>query len=227
VNKFLLSLIFLVTTAFAQSLPKPFPHPYIEVGPSLGDTVALNTKGGVDLELKHFVFNAEAAYVFHSLKTNDNTVGNVKGHARELGGFAFYRPNNWYYGGGVRWSQESTTNYTKEHKFFEVGGGKDLLRERYSLRLQALYLLPFARNEIVFFPSSPSCHLCGNEAQGVDINFWIPSPITNHHVFFHVGDTTEFFHATVTSPSVPTLTALQKSQHSILTWIDLGLVFRF
>ena len=51
------------------------------------------------------------------------------------------RMNKWYVGGGASWSQ-LTTNYSKQSWHPRVGGGRDWIREDFSLRGQVEYVLP-------------------------------------------------------------------------------------
>lgn len=168
---------------------------------------------GLDLESKHVLGEIEADYE-NARKTNDGTVNNKKGHERFLKGFAAAKFGNGFFaGGGLRWSETSTTNYTKQGWGPMFGGGKDLIGDRYSARLQAFY------------------HGAGNDkingVQGVEIGFYMPSPATKGHFFFRETVDIDVFHATVQPGATPAQIALYDSQHSAATYLTTGILIRF
>jgi hypothetical protein len=193
-----------------------YPHPYLFGGLQLqggGYAPTAWTGGvGVNVELKHLVFDSSASYAT-AHKTNDNTINNYSGHQRGLVGDAFYRFNKIYVGGGASWSQLSTTNYTKQSWHPKFGMGRDWLRETFSMRGQVMYVLP------------GSDHL--NGVQGPEISVWLPSPATAHHVFWRQTIGIYAFHDTVTDPSDKALTAEQIGNRSLSGYVSFNLMYRF
>ncbi|MGB2606530.1 MAG: hypothetical protein WBC78_23200, partial [Candidatus Sulfotelmatobacter sp.] len=114
---------------------RPIPVPIFTLGPSLmGGGYALfayRIEGGLNMEATHVVFHAIAAYD-NGRKVDDDDEPNPKGHDRYLESAIYYRPARpgwkrmFYFGGGYRWSQLSTTNYTKGGARPEFGGGYDM-----------------------------------------------------------------------------------------------------
>jgi hypothetical protein len=228
--KAVLALILLVTSSSAQNLsetrrPARYPHPYVETGLSFADAVTPSFHAGIDLEQRHLLINTGVSYA-NDRKTHDATDGNVKGRARSVQGSAFYKFQTWHLGGGFAFGQQATTNYTKEGRHFMLGGGKDILRDGFSMRARALYLPALSLNEQTFYPDGRSCK-CNNEGQGVDLGLWMPSPATAHHVFLHIDLTTEVFHDTVTDPTNLAMTRAQSARHAIMTWMDVSILYRF
>ncbi len=205
-----------------------FPHLYTESGISLNgggeSSVSGNISAGVAIEERHFITNLEARYDT-ARKANDGTVGNNKGRVRGADAELFYRFSNWYLGSGGRFGQTLTTNYAKQSAHLAFGGGRDWFRYDYSLRIQLMYL-PHAINERTKYPDGTGCK-CNNGTQGLTIDFWMPSPATAHHVFFHEQFLPIWFHDTVTDPVNAPLTQLQKSNYHVSGYLQLDLMFRF
>ena len=83
----------------------------------------------------------------------------------------FYRlGRGWYAGAGVQWNRLDTSAYSKQAWHPVLGGGKDLISERFSMRAQLLYVLP------------GSDHI--NAVQGPEIGLWWPSPARRRHFFY-------------------------------------------
>lgn len=93
-------------------------------------TFAYRVEGGVNVEGTHLIFRGLAAYD-NGRKADDNTQPNPNGHGRYLDSGIYFRPAlpGWkrglYFGGGYRWSQLSTTNYSKSGSRYQLGGGYD------------------------------------------------------------------------------------------------------
>ena len=146
-------------------------------------------------------------------KTNDNTGNNPSGRQRSLRGEAFWRRaagNGLYSGGGVVWSQLSTTNYAKQSWHPAMGGGKDFLRRDYSMRLQALYLLTGSDR--------------ANGVHGAEVSLFYPSPAVSRHWYFRSALALYRFHTTDTL-SDPATSAEQRADkhftarpHDFLGW---------
>lgn len=197
-------------------LPSRYPLPYVIAGFQLNgggySAVSQELGGGLDLELKHFLFIGSATYD-NAHKTNDGTLNNRNGHDRMLEGKAFYRFRPWYVGGGASWSQLATTNYTKESWRPKFGVGRDWFRESYSFRGELMYRLPGTDHQ--------------NAVQGPEFTLWFPSPATKHHVFFQQVVDIYTFHATITDPTNRLLTADQVSRRGVSTFVDWRLIYRF
>ncbi len=215
---------FVVTCASAQnivsdtsSLKRAWPHPYAYGGLSLNGggyaPLSETVGGGFDIDTKHFVWNAEVSYD-NAHKSNDGTVGNKNGHDRYAQSRAFYRVKNGsYFGGGAQWNQLSTTLYKKQSWHPTFGGGKDWIREGsrgvgdFSMRGQVVYVLP------------GSDHL--NAVQGPEISIWIPSPSTNHHLFYRQTLGVYEFHQTAVSGNPGT------QNRSVASFLDFTIMYRF
>src|ERR1700733_15452656 len=109
-----------------ELLSAPIPHPYIYFGPSVMPggyaPLAYRAETGIDLESSHAIVRALGAYD-DGHKTNDGDQPNPNGHDRYLESAAYFRiRSRWFFGGGWRWSQLSTTNYTKDAARPEFGG---------------------------------------------------------------------------------------------------------
>jgi hypothetical protein len=232
----LLAHFFLISIAFGQSatsgqssddvelLTKPIPHPYFSVGPSLMGggyaPLAYRAEAGLDLESTHAIIRALGAYD-NGHKTNDNDQPNPKGHDRYLEGAAYYRSTRrWFFGTGWRWSQLSTTNYTKGGSRPEIGGGYDLVtrpcdgcRRTFSMRFNVDWVMT------------------GNDWQngshGPSITTTIPTPSEKRHWFFRETLGIYRFHTTVTAPNDPVLTRWQLAHRNTTSYLDFAAVYRF
>jgi len=168
---------------------------------------------GFDFESKHFLLDGVASYN-NAHKANDGTGDNAKGHIRALDASAYYRlPNYWFIGTLAGWGQLSTANYKKDSFGMNFGGGTDFISGDASFRLSAAY--------------APSVFDHVNGSQGISFEFIEPSPLRQRHVMFVVDTDVQFFHATITDPNDPVLTALQKSLRSHSGTSRFGLLFRF
>jgi hypothetical protein len=202
------------------------PRPFVYGGASLngGGYKPLSALGGagVSLDSKHFVWQADAAYKM-ARKTNDGTSLNLKGHTRELSSSAYYRfADKWFLGAGARWSQLSTTNYSKSAWRPTFGGGSDYLRKPcgdgncvpdFSLRWAVDYVLPGSD--------------WANGLQGPLLSLYLPSPAVRGHLFWRETVGIYRFHDTVTDRTNPELTKLQMGQRSIATFVEFTLMYRF
>lgn len=224
-----LIFVFLISTAIAQesqhNAPITRPRPYFFTGMDLegnGSTV-LNyvVAAGVQENTAHFIFDGYAEYT-NTRKTDDNTINNRKGRTRLLYAAPRYRlKNNWFAGIGARWNELSTTNYTKQSFRVFVGGGRDWT----STRLSADYLRTV--NEHV---NSQGCTVlhgqCTNAVQGIDIQWFMPSPASRSHFLFRMDFTPFWFHTTVTTTD-PTLTRQQEGQVGVGSVLQYTLLVRY
>ena len=193
-----------------------FPRPSISTSLHLNgggySTTSQSLGAGLSFERGRLMLSAGAGYN-NARKVNDGTVGNTKGHTRNLGASTFVRINPiWYVGGGVNWGQLSTTNYMKSNWHPEVGVGRDWYRDDFSARTEMVYV------------GTGSDHT--NGSQGATFRLWIPSPSRNSHILFREQVGIYTFHATLTDPSNQALTAMQMSNRSHATYVQFGIVIR-
>ncbi|MBZ5667163.1 MAG: hypothetical protein LAO30_21490 [Acidobacteriia bacterium] len=169
--------------------------------------------GGVGIESRHLILQARARYD-NAHKDNDGTEDNRKGRVRELSSDVYYRlPNYWFFGTSGGWYQLSTTNYSVQSWGMGFGGGTDFIRNEASFRLSGTYTPPYFDHR--------------NGSQGFSVEFVDPSPLAQKHIMFVVSSSIGWFHTTITDPTDPGLTALQKSQKHISGSAQYGILFRF
>jgi hypothetical protein len=213
--KTLFVLIMLCASLFAQA-PKT-PRPYVEGAVSLmpGGYAPLAVEGGAGVEwnMTHLVIDSLIAYD-NGHKTNDGTVNNRKGHDRYLRGFAAFKFGNNYIGAGARWSELSTTNYTKENSWHpELGVGHDFS----FMRAQALWMFN-SQHQVVDYPNAPSCYAaCSSNERGADLSFWFPSPASSHHIYFRINEVIYRFQ------NEPATTIVRQTTATA----DFSLIYRF
>lgn len=225
----ILCLVTLATpNAWGQEVPDtPIvrPRPYFYGGLQLdgnGAAVFDYVIGtGVQETSAHAMFDTYAEYS-NTRKTDDNTVNNYSGHTRLLYGAARYRVSpKWFVGGGARWVELSTTNYTKQSWGPFIGGGLDIKSDRISLD----YLWHAADHV-----SRKGCPVpngqCTNGDKGFDWQWFMPSPSSRSHVLFRMDVLPFWFHSTVTSTD-PTLTREQRAQLGTGCVLQLTLLFRY
>ena len=205
------------------SVPAPTVRPFVQAGISFNGssetTLSKEVMGGVDIEAKRFLVRSFASY--NTVRKDAPGISPTShGRKRELGTDAFYRKGNWHYGAGALFLQEAITEYTKQSLFGLVGGGHDFQ----DTRIQLMYLKAF--NDQTRYPDGRGCQ-CTNGVQGFRFNIWIPNPSDEGHIFLAMNLTGVWFHMTVTDPSNATLTAAQKSQHSVDSTAKIELMYRF
>ena len=202
------------------------PHPYAFAGPeAMGggySSFAAIAGGGFRIDSKHFLLDTNAWYDT-GRKTNDNDQPNPSGHDRGLSATVDYRlSSGWFFGGGARWSELSTSNYRKSSWRPVFGGGKDYFHQRcagehcfenFSMRLGADYVLAGTD--------------WANGSQGPRISFYVPSPASKHHIFYRESVGIYRFHTTVTDRSNLELTREQMGQHSISSVVEFTMMYRF
>ena len=202
------------------------PRPFLYAGAGLmgGGYAPLAGEGGGGLRIdsRHFLASAEGSYDTGH-KTNDADQPNPSGHDRGLAGAAYFRVSSgWFFGAGVRWSQLSTTNYTKTGWGPTFGGGKDYFHRPcegegcgadFSMRVGVDYVLP------------GTDHF--NAVQGPLFSFYMPSPSAKGHFFFRATQGIYEFHETVTEPSNLPLTKQQIGSRSVTSFGGLTLMYRF
>ena len=204
------------SAALTPAPPSWIPHPIFFSGPSMVgngyQAVAEHFGGGFLLNSSKISGDFESRYM-NARKTDDNTVNNRKGHERYLQGRLFYKMRRGLYlGGGAQWSETSTTNYAKKAWRPTFGMGGDHFGDGYSLRWQALYILPGTDKS--------------NGLQGPELQLWLPSPASRSHFFYRQTLGLYEFHQTVTDPSDPQLTARQLSNRSAGSFLDFAFGWR-
>jgi hypothetical protein len=182
--------------------------------------LAFRGEVGIDLESTHAIFRALGAYD-NGHKTNDGDQPNPKGHDRYLEAAVYYRATRgWFLGAGWRWSQLSTTNYTKGGNRPEFGGGYDFVRHPcdgcrrdFSMRIGADWVMAGTDWR--------------NGSHGPAFSMTIPAPNEKRHWFFHERIGVYRFYTTVTAPADVELTRTQRAQRSFTSTGDIGVVYRF
>ena len=171
------------------------------------------------LDSKHFAWHGEG-YYNAARKTNDGTGNNPKGHDRGLVSSVYLRfSNRWLLGAGARWSQLSTTNYTKTQWRPTFGVGLDYFDwqcqdcDNFSTRLFLDYVLPGSDWR--------------NGLNGPLFSMYIPSPARHKHWFLRETFGVFVFHDTVTDPTDRQLTREQTSHHSVTSFAELTMMYRF
>jgi hypothetical protein len=208
---------------YAQNL---VPRPYAFAGgESMGggySPFAAIGGGGFRIDSKRFLLDANGWYD-NGRKVNDNDQPNPNGHDRGLVGSAYYRlPSGWSFGAGVRWSELSTTNYTKRHWEPTFGASKDYFRHRctrehcvvdFSTRLGVDYLLAGSDWQ--------------NGSQGPLLTLYIPSPATKAHIFYRETLGIYTFYDTVTDRTNAFLTREQMGNHHVNSFAEFTVMYRF
>jgi len=205
-------------------LTVPIPHPYLSFGPSLMEDgyapLAYRTEVGIDMESSHAIVSALGAYD-NGHKSDDGDQPNPKGHDRYLGADAYFRSSRgWFVGMGWRWSQLSTTNYTKGGNRPEFGGGYDWIvrscdgcRRDFSMRIN-----------IDWVTSGTDWQ---NGSHGPNTTLTFPSPREKRHWFWRQMIGVYRFHQTVTEPTNLPLVNFQLSKRYITSVLDSGVLYRF
>jgi hypothetical protein len=210
----------------SPGLTSLFPRPFFYAGAAImgGGYAPLAGEAGAGLRIdsQHFLVSAEGTYD-NGHKTNDNDQPNPSGHDRGLIGLADFRlSSGWFFGAGARWSELSTSKYTKSAWRPTFGGGKDYFHRTcpvescdadFSMRLSVDYVLPGSDHD--------------NALQGPLVTFYMPSPSAKGHFFFRETIGIYTFHQTVTEPSNLTLTREQVGDRSVTSFGELTLMYRF
>jgi len=183
--------------------PRPYAYGGLELTHGAGYSPAAGIFGsGVDIDNSHFLFLAEGS-IQNARKLDSGTGTEYALQARSFARAA----DGWYFGGGAQWSKLSTVEYAKQAWRPTFGGGKDIMRENFSMRAQAVYVLP------------GTDHL--NAVQGPEISLWLPSPASKSHFFYRQTVGIYEFHQT----SVPGNPGTNVRMAS--TFVNLTAMYRF
>jgi hypothetical protein len=74
---------------------------------------------------------------------------------------------------------------------------------------------------------TPSFTDRANGSQGPSVEFILPSPLSQGHVFFYENLGVSFLHATITDPANRVLTEQQEADRTHTATVQFGLMFRF
>jgi hypothetical protein len=243
------SLLFTLFASISISMwaQTPIPHPYLSgqfnLMPPGYKSTSFGTGAGLMIDSPHFLFDSYAGYD-NGHKDNDATSRNNKGRDRFLRGFASFKQGSSYVGVGARWSQLSTSNYTKGGPIYstgswhpELGIGRDFNSPsstnetgKFSplfMRAQLAYMFRESR-ESVHYPNGVTCDGCGNGSQGLDISVWFPSPARPHsHLFYRMNVVLFHFHDSITDPKNIPLTRIQSGRGHWGDSTEFNLGWRF
>lgn len=183
--------------------PRPCAYGGFAPSDGAGYSAAAGTLGaGLDFETSRLIALTQVA-VEDAHKLDSGTGAEAHFMTR-----LFVRaPGSWYLGGGAQWNDLDTAIYSKHSWRPGFGAGKDFIRETFSARAQALYLLP------------GTDHL--NAVQGPELSLWIPSPATHRHWFYRQVLGIYEFHQT----SVPGNPGL--NNRSASAFLELTVMYRF
>jgi hypothetical protein len=145
--------------------PRPFAYGGLVLSRGGYDPAGGIVGAGVNLESTRVLFWAEASA--DNLHKRDSGTG--RGLALKSRVF-FTTGRGFFFGGGAQWSKLTTVLYSKQAWRPTFGGGKDFIREDFSMRAQVIYVLPGTDRL--------------NASQGPEISLWLPSPARGRHWFY-------------------------------------------
>jgi hypothetical protein len=201
-RRLLLLFLFRVVTPVLSQVP----HPYAFGGLSLMGGSYEATAGtmglGLGVDTTKVIAMAEVA------ADNAHKQDSGTGHDLFVKARLFYHERRgWYFGGGTQQSRLVTIDYSKQAWRPTFGGGKDFIRETFSLRGQVLYILP------------GTDHL--NAVQGPELSIWLPSPASRTHWLYREVIGIYEFHQT----SVPDNPGT--ANRSVACFTDFAIQYRF
>lgn len=209
------------TGALGMKRPRPYFYGGLNLEGNGSDVLDYLVGVGIQENTKRFLIDSYAEYT-NTRKTNDNTVNNRNGRTRSLYAAPRYRlKRGWFVGGGLRWSELSTTNYVKQGVRPFVGGGKDWR----STRISADYLWTVSEHVNRQGCLVPDLQ-CTNGVKGIDFLWFMPSPMSKSHVLFRMDFTPFWFHTTVTTTD-PILTKQQKGELGVGSTLSYTLLLRY
>jgi hypothetical protein len=145
--------------------PRPFVYGGLALSRGGYDPAGGIVGTGLGLESAKVLFWAEASA--DNLRKQDSGTG--RGLALKSRIF-FTTSRGFFFGGGAQWSKLTTVLYSKQAWRPTFGGGKDFIREDFSMRAQVIYVLPGTDRL--------------NASQGPEISLWLPSPAQGRHWFY-------------------------------------------
>jgi hypothetical protein len=197
----LLFVLRLVTPVLAQ-VPRPYAFGGLSLNGGGYGATAETLGGGLDFDTNKIIAIAEIS-ADNAHKRDSDTGRDLFIKAR-----AFYNARNgWYFGGGVQQNRLETVAYSKQAWRPTFGGGKDLIRETFSLRAQALYVLP------------GTDHL--NATQGPEISVWLPSPASKAHWLYREAIGIYEYHQTAVTDNAGT------ESRYVTAFTDFAIQYRF
>lgn len=201
--------------------PRPYFYGGLDLEGNGSDVLDYIIGIGIQENTRHLLFDGYGEYT-NTRKTSDNTINNHSGRTRVLYAAPRYRSRaGWFLGGGLRWSELSTTNYVKQGVRPFFGGGKDW----HSARVSADYL--WTASEHVNRKGCPVPKgQCTNSVRGIDFLWLMPSPMSKSPVLFRMDFTPFWFHTTVTTTD-PVLTRRQEGEMSVGSTLSYTLLFRY
>ena len=177
---------------------------------------------GFRIDSDRFLLDAAGEYD-SGHKTNDNDQPNPNGHDRTLAGSAYYRHGSkWFFGGGARWDQLSTTNYSKSAWRPTIGGGMDYFRHNcapenclggFSMQMSVDYITTGSDWQ--------------NGSHGPQFTVYIPSPSLKGHIFLREELGIYRIHETVTDRTNIVMTGEQTSDHAWDSFLEVTIMCRF
>ena len=209
-------MLLVSSVAFGQA-PRAYVAGSLGLMPAGYAATSFGVGGGIMFDRPYIVFDSYAGYD-NGHKANDaDNLPSSTGHDKYLRAFAGYKHGLWYGGLGARYSQLSTSDYTKGGDIFasgswhpELGGGRDWNARTSPLFMRTQLLYMFREDkEVVHYPGGQTCYGCGNGSQGADITVWLPSPARKGHLFAKINAVLFAYHTTVTSPANILLTQQQ------------------
>lgn len=209
------------------------PHPYIDLGGSVMPggyaTLAGYGRAGFSIEHDRVVADAFAGYD-NGRKVNDNDQPNPNGHDRFFRGAAYWRLTalsrpNWFVGGGYRWGQLATTNYTKGGSKPEIGVGLDYYWDRLGSRSNDCPNCWWSMRLVMNWV------MAGNDWQngshGPEFTLIMPRPVEKRHLFMTTNFGIYRFFTTVTEPDNVPLTREQHADRHTTSTMSVGAMWRF
>jgi hypothetical protein len=145
--------------------PRPFAYGGLALSRGGYDPAGGIVGAGVNLESARVLFWAEASA--DNLHKRDSGTGRSLALKSRI---FFTTSHGFFFGGGAQWSKLTTVLYSKQAWRPTFGGGKDFIREDFSMRAQVIYVLPGTDRL--------------NASQGPEISLWLPSPARGRHWFY-------------------------------------------
>jgi hypothetical protein len=153
------------TPAWYSAWPRPFAYSGLALSRGGYQPTGGIVGTGLELENTKILFLAEASA--DDLHKRDSGTGNDLALKSRI---FFTAPRGFFFGGGAQWSKLTTVLYSKQAWRPTFGGGKDFIREDFSMRAQVVYVLPGTDRL--------------NASQGPEMSLWLPSPSHGRHWFY-------------------------------------------